>query len=462
MLGYRSEEELLSVDWSHQVYQDPEERARRVQESREAHRIEGAEAHWKKKDGTPINVRLSGRVVRNAAGNPVGYEMMVEDVTAQRALEEQFRQAQKMEAVGQLAGGVAHDFNNLLTAILGSADLLLLDLPQADPRREDLVAIRDAGERAATLTRQLLAFSRRQVLQPRVIGLNQVVSGLGKLLPRIIGEDIQLELNLAPDLASVSADPGQIEQVILNLAVNARDAMPDGGRLTIATANAELDAAYAQRHPIVQPGPYVRLLVTDTGHGMDEQTLARVFEPFFTTKGPGKGTGLGLATVYGIVKQSGGYIFVRSRPAQGATFEMYLPAVPPEAQDGTEPAPSPRAGEGSETILLAEDDPAVRSLARRALEQYGYRVLEASNGREALDLVRRHQEDIALLLSDIVMPEMGGRRSAEHILQLRPDLKVLFMSGYAGADQPDGQALVQKPFTPESLARKVRDVLDGT
>jgi nitrogen-specific signal transduction histidine kinase len=387
--------------------------------------------------------------------------MMVEDITAQRALEEQFRQAQKMEAVGQLAGGVAHDFNNLLTAILGSADLLLMDLPQEDPRREDLTAIRDAGERAATLTRQLLAFSRRQVLQPRVIGLNQVVAGIGKLLPRIIGEDIQLDLTLAPDLWSVSADPGQIEQVILNLAVNARDAMPDGGRLTIATTNSVLDAVFAARNPMVQPGSYVRLSVTDTGQGMDEETLARVFEPFFTTKGPGKGTGLGLATVYGIVKQSGGYIFVRSRPAEGATFDVYLPAVPQSADDHAAGPPPARAGQGSETILLAEDDAAVRSLARRALEQYGYRVLEAVNGREAVDLMRSHRDEIDLLLTDIVMPEMGGRRSAEHILQTRPDLKVLYMSGYAGPDQPDGRAMVQKPFTPESLARKVREVLDG-
>jgi len=461
MLGYQSEGELLGMDWSRQVYRDPEERTRLVREYQDAHQIEGAEAHWKKKDGTPLNVRLSGRVVRNAAGSPIGYEMMVEDVTAQRALEEQVRQAQKMEAIGQLAGGVAHDFNNLLTAILGSADLLLLDLPRGDPRREDLLAIRDAGERAATLTRQLLAFSRRQVLQPRVIGLNQVLGGLGKLLPRIIGEDIRLELNLAPDLAPVSADPGQIEQVILNLAVNARDAMPDGGRLTIATANTELDAAFAQRNPIVQPGPYVRLSVMDTGLGMDEETQARVFEPFFTTKGPGKGTGLGLATVYGIVKQSGGYIFVRSRRGEGATFEVYLPAVPPSAQDAADAHPAAAGvGAGSETILVAEDDAAVRSLARRALEQFGYRVLEAANGREALDVLRRHPGDIALLLSDIVMPEMGGRRSAEHIVQLRPEIKVLFMSGYAGADQPDGGAMVQKPFTPESLARKVREVLD--
>jgi PAS domain S-box-containing protein len=461
MLGYQSEEELLSVDWSRQVYQDPEERVRLVQEYRDANQIDGAEAHWKKKDGTPVNVRLSGRVMRNPAGSPVGYEMMVEDVSAQRELEEEFRQAQKMEAVGQLAGGVAHDFNNLLTAILGSADLLLMDLPQEDPRREDLMAIRDAGERAATLTRQLLAFSRRQVLQPRVIGLNQVVGGMGKLLPRIIGEDIRLDLALAPDLASVSADPGQIEQVILNLAVNARDAMPDGGRLTIATANADLDAAFTARNPTVQPGAYVRLSVIDTGQGMDEGTLARVFEPFFTTKGPGKGTGLGLATVYGIVKQSGGYIFVRSRPHEGATFDVYLPAMPRSAADrGGAPAPA-RSGQGSETILLAEDDAAVRSLARRALEQYGYRVLEAANGQEALDLMRRHQAEIALLLTDIVMPEMGGRRSAEHMLQTWPGLKVLYMSGYAGPDQPDGRAMMQKPFTPESLARKVREVLDG-
>ncbi len=462
MLGYESEAELIGVDWARQVYLDPEERARLVREYQDAHRVEGAEAHWRKKDGTPITVRLSGRVVRDAAGALSGYEMIVEDVTAHRALEGQLRQAQKMEAIGQLAGGVAHDFNNLLTAILGSTDLLLLDLPQEDPRREDLLAIRDAGERAAGLTRQLLAFSRRQVLQPRVLGLNEVVAGLQKLLPRIIGEDIRLETVTAPDLARVSADPGQIEQVIMNLAVNARDAMPEGGRLSIETANADLDAAFAQRHAGVAPGRYVRLSVSDTGFGMDHVTQARIFEPFFTTKGPGKGTGLGLATVYGIVKQSGGYIFVRSEPGQGTTFDIYLPPVQGPAEDAPGAPAQATMGEGSETILVVEDDPTVRSLARRALERYGYRVLEAGNGRAALEVMQRHDDAIDLLLTDIVMPEMGGRRSAEQVLFSRPSIKVLFMSGYAGDDQPvEPEAMVQKPFTPESLARKVREVLDG-
>ncbi len=462
MLGYDSEAELLAGDWATQVYQDPSERARLVREYQEAHRIDGVEAHWKKKDGTPLTVRLSGRVMRDAAGNLTGYEMIAEDVTAQRALEQQFRQAQKMEAVGQLAGGVAHDFNNLLTAILGSTDLLLLDLPQEDPRREELLAIRDAGGRAATLTRQLLAFSRRQVLQPRVIGLNQVVAGLEKLLPRVIGEDIRLETVLVPDLARVSADSGQIEQVILNLVVNARDAMPEGGRLTIETANTYLDGAFALGHPVVAPGPYVRLSVSDTGHGMDDATRVRVFEPFFTTKGPGKGTGLGLATVYGIVKQSGGYIFVRSEPGRGTTFDVYLPPVEQPIENAPGAPESPGVEAGSETILLVEDDASVRGLARRALERYGYRVIEAGNGREALDVMRRHEGVINLLLTDIVMPEMGGRRSAEHVMLARPGIKVLYMSGYSGAEQPaEREALIQKPFTPESLARKVRDVLDG-
>ena len=462
MLGYQSEAELLSVDWASGVYQDPEGRARLVGEHRDADRIEGVEVGWKRKDSTPITVRLSGRAVRDQFGALTEFEMIVEDVTARRALEEQFRQAQKMEAIGQLAGGVAHDFNNLLTAILGSADLLLLDLPPEDPRREDLLAIRDAGERAAGLTRQLLAFSRRQVLQPRVIDLNDVLAGMETLLPRIIGEDIRLETVPGPDLDRVCADPSQIEQVILNLAVNARDAMPDGGRLTIETANAVLDPAFTVRHPLLLPGRYVRLSVSDTGYGMDEVTQARIFEPFFTTKGPGKGTGLGLATVYGIVKQSGGYIWVRSEPGSGTTFDVYLLPVDRPADGPSNLAAQPEAQAGSETILLVEDDLAVRALARRALERYGYRVLEATNGRQALEAMRGDRHTIDLLLTDIVMPEMGGRRSAEQVLLLRPDLKVLYMSGYAGPEHPaEPGALVQKPFTPESLARKVREVLDG-
>ena len=462
MLGYASEGELLSVDWARDVYQDAAERARLVAESRDADRISGVEVGWKRKDGTPITVRLSGRVVRDQSGIPAEYEVIVEDVTAQRALEAQFRQAQKMEAIGQLAGGVAHDFNNLLTAILGSADLLLLDLPAEDPRREDLLAIREAGERAASLTRQLLAFSRRQVLQPRVIDLNQVLGGMEKLLPRIIGETIQLDVVRGDGLARVNADRSQIEQVILNLAVNARDAMPEGGRLRIETANAVLDAAFVQHHAGAVPGPHVRLSVTDTGQGMDEATRARVFEPFFTTKEPGKGSGLGLATVYGIVKQSEGYIWVRSEPGRGTTFDIYLPSVEQAADAAGDGTAEVGARQGSPTILLVEDDATVRALVRRALERHGYQVLEAGTGREALGVAQAHPGTIDLMLTNLMMPELGGRRSAEHVLLARPDLKVLYLSGQAGPEGPaDAGPLVQKPFTPEALVRKVREVLGG-
>ncbi len=465
MLGYPSEAELMEVDWTAAVYEDPTERIRLMDEYRDADRIEGVEVRWKRRDGTPVTVCLSGRVLRDEKGKLAEYEMIVEDVSARRELEEQLQQAQKMEAIGQLAGGIAHDFNNLLTAILGSADLLLLDTPAEDPRREDMVAVREAGERAAALTRQLLAFSRQQVLQPRVIDLQEIVAGMEKLLRRIIGEDVRLATVAGPGPALVSADPGQIEQVILNLVVNARDAMPEGGRLTISTAAVELDAAFAQQHPTTVPGRYVHLSVSDTGEGMNEDTKGRIFEPFFTTKGPGKGTGLGLAMVYGIVKQSGGHVWVHSAPGRGATFDIYLPRVDAPAADDTADAERPEAAAGSETVLLVEDDPAVRALARRALDRYGYRVLEASNGRDALELARRTRHPIDLLLVDVVMPELGGRRAAEQLLRTRPAMKVLYMSGYAGSEERERAfepgAFLQKPFTPDALVRRVRELLDG-
>jgi two-component system, cell cycle sensor histidine kinase and response regulator CckA len=465
MLGYASEAELLEVDWTVAVYADPDERARLMEEYRDADRLDGVEVRWKRKDGSPVTVRLSGRMLRDPAGKLVEYEMIVEDVSARRGLEEQLRQAQKMEAIGQLAGGVAHDFNNLLTAILGSADLVLLDTPPEDPRRDDLAAIREAGERAAGLTRQLLAFSRQQVLQPRVINLQGIVAGMENLLRRIIGEDVRLETVADAGPALVNADPGQIEQVILNLVVNARDAMPDGGQLTISTAAVELDAAFVQQHPTTVPGRYVRLSVRDTGEGMDEATRRRIFEPFFTTKGPGKGTGLGLAMVYGIVKQSGGYIWVRSAPGRGATFDIYLPPVHAPAADEPVGAQPAARHAGSETILLVEDEPAVRSLARRTLDRYGYRVLEAGDGREAIEIARQHPEPVDLVLLDVVMPELGGRRAAEQLLRMWPGTKLLYMSGYPGdeererAFEPGG--FLQKPFTPDALVRRVRELLDA-
>ena len=387
------------------------------------------------------------------------------DITHRKQLEDQLRQAQKMEAVGRLAGGVAHDFNNLLTAILGHADLLVEETPEHDARQADLAEIKHAAERAAGLTRQLLAFSRKQILQPKVLDLNTVVAGVGTLLRRLIGEDIELRIASAEGLGPVEADPGQLEQVILNLAVNARDAMPRGGKLTIETANVELDAAYAREHVAVEPGSYVMLAVSDTGVGMDEEVKAHLFEPFFTTKEQGQGTGLGLAMVYGIVKQSGGFIWVYSEPGRGTALKIYLPrkaASPPARQ----PVPT-REGSlaGSGTILLVEDEEAVRRLASRVLEARGYTVLRAADGLQALDTVHRHPGAIDLVITDVVMPRMGGRELAELVRPRRPATKILYVSGYTDdaivrhGVLDAGAVFLQKPFTPDSLARKVKEIL---
>ncbi len=395
-------------------------------------------------------------------------ESRVEERTRELSqAQDQFRQAQKMEAVGRLAGGVAHDFNNLLTAITGYSDLLMRSLPEGDRRRSDLEQIKHAADRAARLTRQLLAFSRRQVLQPRVLDLNIVITDVEKMLRRVIGEDIDLLVIPGSGLGRVKADPGQLDQVILNLAVNARDAMPQGGKLTIETADVELDGAHGQQHVAAQPGPYVMLAVSDTGCGMDAETRSHLFEPFFTTKEVGKGTGLGLATVYGIVTQSGGTVSVYSEPGRGTTFKLYLPCVE-EAVEWPVPAASPvPLVEGSETILVVEDEEAVRSLARMVLERKGYTVLEACHGVEALRISERHQGPIALMLTDLIMPELGGRELAGRLAAVRPDTKILYMSGYTDngivhQGVLDARtAFLSKPFTPDALARKVREVLDA-
>jgi signal transduction histidine kinase len=417
-----------------------------------------------RQDGAIRWVEARGRVQRNAAGRPVSVLGVSADITEQRQLESQLRQAQKMEAVGQLAGGVAHDFNNLLTAIMGHGSLALEALPADHPVREDVVEILKAGERAAGLTRQLLAFSRRQVMQPEVVGMNRVVSQVEKLLGRLIGEQIQIVLDLSASPDTVKVDPGQLEQVLVNLAVNARDAMPEGGTLTVATSTVRLDETYAREHHAVAPGDYVVVSVADTGTGMDAETQARLFEPFFTTKAAGKGTGLGLATVYGIVKQSGGFIYVYSELGRGTAFKVYLPLTSeqPSLAARTDGAAPKR---GTETILVVEDDAHVRGVAARLLGQLGYRVLAASSGEEALSILERAGVSVDLVVSDVIMPGMTGPELYRQLSRRYPDLRVLFTSGYSkdavtrhGVLEP-GTKFLEKPYPPGVLARKVREAL---
>jgi two-component system cell cycle sensor histidine kinase/response regulator CckA len=380
--------------------------------------------------------------------------------------QDQLTQARKMEAVGRLAGGIAHDFNNLLTVLIGRSQLLLRRLGAQDPVRADIEVMEQTADRAADLTRQLLAFSRKQVLQPTVLDLNAVVANLAEMLRRLIGEDIALATALDPALGRAKADPGQIEQIVINLAANARDAMSEGGRLTLETANTDLDAAYARCHVDVHPGPYVMLAVSDTGVGMTPETQAQIFEPFFTTKAPGQGTGLGLATVYGIVKQSGGHIWVYSEPGRGTTFKIYLPRLEEAVDPSVARLVRPEPARGHETILLVEDELAVRTLVRDVLLAHGYTVLEARHGRDALRISERHSGPIHLMLTDVVMPEMSGRELAKRLVTLRPTMPVIYMSGYTdtavvhhGVLDP-GTTFLQKPFTPDALVRKIQQVLD--
>jgi len=472
LFGYSKEElNLLSAQ---DTYINPLDRYRFRQEIEQKGFVRDYEVKLRKKDGAEMDCLIIATLRRDNDGTVLGYQGIIRDITARKqseqemaALQEQFRQSQKMEAVGRLAGGIAHDFNNLLTIIKGYSQLSLLDLKENDPLWGNIQEIQKATQRATDLTRQLLAFSRRQILDLKVLDLNTLLKDLDKMLRRIIGEDIELVTLLAEDLGRVRIDPGQFEQMILNLAVNARDAMPSGGKLTIETSNVELDEEYARTHIGVRAGPYVQLSVSDTGIGMPQEVKEKAFEPFFTTKEKGKGTGLGLSTVYGIVKQSEGNIWVYSEPAHGTTFKIYLPRVEEDldtlhGRDETDFLPK-----GSETVLLVEDEPPVRDLALRLLNQQGYKVLEAGNGEEALRVVQEHiGEKIHLLLTDVVMPQMGGKELANQLKLLRPDVKVLYTSGYTddaivhhGVLEP-GTHFLQKPFSPVALAQKVREVLD--
>jgi PAS domain S-box-containing protein len=467
ILRYSSAQELVGKHLG-ELYADTHHWFELADHLHSAAPFNGLIAEWKRKDGINTALRVSGRAVCDG-DKKTAFELFIEDVTERRALEQQLRQSQKMEAVGRLAGGIAHDFNNLLMVISGYSEFLLDRLGPDPALRGPAQEIASASQRASSLTRQLLAFSRKQMLAPKILDLNGVVTENLKMLTRVIGEDIDLVMVPASLLGAVRADAGQIDQVIMNLAVNARDAMPSGGKLTIETSNVSLDEEYARFHAPLQAGEYVMLSISDTGLGMDAETQSHIFEPFFTTKGP-KGTGLGLSTVYGIVKQSGGYIWVYSEPGKGSTFKIYLPRVAERVEPAQVVVPEEPAftAPGTETILLAEDEANLRYLARQFLEKQGYRVIEAADGAIAMQIAVAHEGVIHLLLTDVIMPGMNGRELAQRISEIRPNTKVLYMSGYTenvighnGTLDADVR-LLQKPFTLRDLKSKVREVLDST
>ena len=422
--------------------------------------VRTAEAH-------DLNLSLERRVAERTAEIVSANNGLQKEIAERKLVEDQLRQSQKMESIGTLAGGLAHDFNNLMTAVTGYSEMALRGLELTNPVRSKIDEIKKAGERAASLTRQLLAFSRKQVLQPKVLDLNTVVIGMSKMLPRMIGEDIELRIELAASLDRVEADPGQMEQILMNLAVNARDAMPNGGLLTIETRNVYLDGNYASRHAVVQAGHYAMLSVSDNGYGMDHETQAHIFEPFYTTKEVGKGTGLGLSMVYGIVKQSGGTIWVYSEEGKGTTFKIYLPRIDEVGMTEELGESSIAVQRGNETILLVEDEDIVRNLSKEILEDYGYAVVTAPNGQEGIRICRAFDGQIDLVITDVVMPQMSGRELAENVSVLRPDARVLFMSGFTNdavvrhGVLVDDLCFIQKPFSPDALALKVREVLDS-
>jgi two-component system, cell cycle sensor histidine kinase and response regulator CckA len=461
-----SREELLTLPAQDYYFGGKAERDAWLASFVKARQQSDAEVCYRRKDGKLVWVLQNLLIIKDENGEDVIQGTLV-DITERRGLEEKLRQSQKMEAIGRLAGGIAHDFNNLLTVMQGYTRLLMDRLQNDEVSLHQVRKIEDAAGRAASLTRQLLAFSRKQVLQPKVISLNALVENLDHLLRRLIGEDVELQSMTATDLGHVKADAAQLEQVIMNLVVNARDAMPKGGRLTVETSNVELDENYSVKHPTVRPGSYVMLAVSDTGEGMSEETQARIFEPFFTTKEMGRGTGLGLSMVYGIVKQSGGHIWVYSELGHGTTFKVYLPRTAEAAESTGTAAPAAGTIRGNETILLAEDDYQLRELARTILSGYGYAVMVTKNAQEARLICEQHASSIHMLLTDVVMPGISGRELAQALLARNPAVKVLFMSGYTEnaivhhGVLDNGTFFLQKPFTPAILASKVREVLDA-
>lgn len=467
ILGYQRLDELLDASLPNDIFRNPSDFSRLNELLQSANEFKDVEVELKRRDGAPLTVRCTGRRVKEEHLGLPCFDVFSEDVTERRVLERQLRMAGKMEAVGRLSGGIAHDFNNLLGVIIGYGQVLKRRLAPASDLLECAEEIEKAGQRAASLTRQLLAFSRQQILTPAILRLNELVLDMAKMLPRLLGEDIAVSTSLSADLGTVKADQSQIEQVIMNLAVNARDAMPDGGTLRIETANVELDQVYAWQHPGAKPGRYVLLAVIDSGTGIDPDTLTHIFEPFFTTKEVGKGTGLGLATVYGVVKQSGGYIWVDSQLGRGTSFQIFLPRVEEPTAESTAMAPGDEALGGSETVLLVEDSEPLRKLTKSFLESHGFRVLAAQDGEDALGVETQNAGRIDLLLTDVVMPGMNGRALAQRLSPRQPGMRVLYISGYTDSFVAqhgvleEGMFLLHKPFTEEVLIRKVREVLDS-
>ncbi len=464
MLGHGSVEDILRLNARSEVFVNPQELDRLAEDYRRTGSLTGVEVQWRHKNGHVIIVRLSGCAAISSDEPEEVLELIAEDITDRRQLEEQLRQAQKMDAVGRLAGGVAHDFNNLLMVINGYTEVLLEQLEAGGPMHHKVKSIQQAADRAATLTRQLLAFSRKQLLELKVVDVNTIIGDMERLLRPLIGENIELVTRLSTETGHTRADAGQLEQVIMNLVVNAKDAMPEGGKLTLQSSDVTVRQNFSE-HRFIQPGRYAVISVSDTGHGMDKETQSRIFEPFFTTKEKGKGTGLGLSTVYGIVKQSSGYVFAQSEPGAGTTFYVYLPRVEDSAEELC-PAKSPQNEIGGcETVLLVEDEESVRELVRVTLVSRGYNVLEAENGECGLRIAEAFKEHIHILITDVVMPGIGGRELARKLVLLRPGISVLYLSGYTedavvtpGALGPS-TAFLQKPFTLQNLAKKVREVL---